>query len=723
MSPKYTYTQFERLPLRENLHGKAVSDPYRWLEDPKSDGTKKFVAEQNKITDTYLASYKEKDKLFGALCNNWNYEKFGVPTREGSSYFYFHNSGLQQQNVLYQVAHPSSTDAKVFFDPNVLSKDGTVALQTYSFSENAQYFAYALSESGSDWSTIYVKNVETGETLSDKIEWVKFSGISWTKDEQGFFYCRYPKPDIQDGAAGTETQANRDAFLCYHTLNSKQEDDIVVYKNPEAPLERFGASVSDDGAYLLMTSRQSTAPVNKIFIANLENRAFPSGQVQWNKLVDDFDAGYSYITNQGSTLYFLTNKDSPNYKVVKYDLNNHNQGFVDVVPESSNVIEDATCINQSQLLLHYLEDVKSVLQIHELSQGTMLKRLQLPVGSIVSIASKKEDSEFFFKFTSFIDPGTTYRFNAALLDQEPQVYRQTKLSSMINPKDFVTNQLWFESKDGTEIPMFVVHHKDLVKTGDNPTLLYGYGGFSISILPSFSPARLTFLHHYKGVLAVANLRGGAEFGEKWHKAGCLKNKQNVFDDFQFAAKKLIEDKYSNPQKICIQGGSNGGLLVGACVNQAPELFGCALAHVGVMDMIRFHKFTIGYAWKADYGDPEVKEDFEVQIKYSPLHNIGMECNVSTWTEEPSPPSKKDLSKYPAVLVLTSDHDDRVVPLHSFKYIATLQHEAGYTSERPFLARIETNAGHGAGKPTMKIIEETRDFMSFMALNLNCVWHD
>ncbi|CAG8692137.1 10693_t:CDS:10, partial [Ambispora leptoticha] len=681
--------------LVEDLHGVRVADPYRWLEDPDSEETKAFVDAQNAITDEHLASYEYREKFRKCLTAMYDYEKYGCPFKRGEFYYYFYNTGLQPQSVLYQQA--SLTDEpKMFFDPNTIEADGTAALSTCTFSKSGLYFAYGISKSGSDWVTVYVKltNSNGQGHLDDLVEWVKYSDLSFTHDDSGFFYTRYPKP---------ENAEDKGREVYYHRIGTSQADDVLIHEDPENPELFFNAEVSVDGRFVLMIVSRSCEHVNKIWIADLEkSEGKVKDKLEFEKVVDKFEAEYDYLTNNGTVFYFKTNLNSPRCKVVKYDLANPDEGFTDLVPQHSvDVLTSALVVHETNLVTIYMHDVKEQISIHELTTGKKIRDIDIPIGSIPSIAGRKEDTGFFFKFTGFLNPGIIYHYN--FLDNSMSVFRTTKVQGL-KTEDLETKQVFIESKDSTKIPVFLVSRKDIALDEENPTFLYGYGGFSSSLTPEFSLTWINFIQHYNGIVAVANLRGGLEYGEEWHLAGIFEKKQNVFDDFQAVAKWLITNKYTRAKKLAINGASNGGLLIGASINQAPELFGAAVSDVGVLDMLRFHKFTVGYAWKSDYGDPEKKEDFEYIYKYSPLHNI------------------QSAKPYPSVLLTTSDHDDRVVPLHSLKFIAQLQYVAR-NNPNPLMIRIEKKAGHGAGKPTQKCIDEETDKISFIAMATGAKWID
>ncbi|KAJ3012419.1 hypothetical protein HKX48_006288 [Thoreauomyces humboldtii] len=691
------YPTVRRDATVDTLHGQKVEDPYRWLEDPDSEETKAFVDAQNKVFYDFIAKNPDREAFKESLTELWNYPKFGCPFKRGDFYYEFRNSGLQAQSVLYQMKDLNG-EAVVFLDPNVLSEDGTISLNTYAFSKSGKYFAYGLSASGSDWVSIHVRDATAGsKDLEDKpLEWAKFTGLQWTHDDKGFFYNRYPSPSSSTADKGTETDSNTDSELFYHKIGTPQVQDVAVFK-PEDPKFMVGFEVSDDGKYLVVDVLRGCDPERKFFVADIESQAI-SGALQFIKVVDDFEAEWGYVTNEGTVFYLQTTQNAPKRRIVKYDLNDAKKEFVEVVPQSEDVLTSYHVVDNDKLILVYLHDVKHVARLHALTTGAALepKELPLPLGAIIgSVSGRKEDREIFYSFSSFITPGSIYRFDLGTMKHS--TYRQTEVKGL--QADLLeTRQVFYESKDGTKVPMYIIARKDAPKDGSNVTLLYGYGGFNISITPAFSVTWLTFVQKMNGVVAVANIRGGGEYGQDWYDAGKLKNKQNVFDDFQHAAKYLVKEKWTSPAKLALNGGSNGGLLVGACLNQAPELFGCGIAEVGVMDVVRFHKFTIGHAWTSDYGNPDVKEDFEVLKKYSPVHNVQ--------TEKP----------YPAILILTGDHDDRVVPLHSHKLLATLQHAAP-NNPKPILERVETKAGHGAGKTTKQRIEEATDKFAFIGLTL------
>ncbi len=672
------YPKTETVEQVDNYHGVEVKDPYRWLEDPDSPETKAWVEAQNEVTFGFLEEIPERKAIKKRLTQLWDYEKYGIPIKKGERYFYFKNDGLQNQSVLYTLNHLEE-EPRVLLDPNQFSEDGTIALSGVSISDNGQFVAYGISKSGSDWQEWKVRNVETGEDFSDHLEWIKFSGATWTKDNEGFFYGCYDAPP--EGKQLEE--ANYYQKLYYHHLGTEQVEDILIYERPDKKEWMFDADVSEDGRYLIISVGQGTDPKNLVFYQDLTEK---TGEIK--ELISDFIADFSFIDYEGSIFWFRTDYNAPKGRLIGIDINHpESENWQEIVSESENTLEGVSVLN-NQFILDYLQNARSRLQIHHLD-GTYIKDIELPgIGSVGGFNGKREDTETFYAFTSFTTPTTIYRYN--LETGESTLFRQPTVD--FNPDNYETRQVFYRSKDGTQVPMFITHKKGLLLDGNNPTLLYAYGGFNISVTPSFSVTRLVWMER-GGIYAVPNLRGGGEYGEQWHQAGTKLNKQNVFDDFIAAAEWLIEHRYTSSQKLAISGGSNGGLLVGACMTQRPDLFGAALPAVGVMDMLRFHKFTIGWAWCSDYGSPDNEEEFKALYAYSPLHNL------------------QSGTVYPATLITTADHDDRVVPAHSFKFAATLQ--ATHAGNNPVLIRIETKAGHGAGKPTSKRIEEVTDQLGFL----------
>ncbi|KAI4389994.1 hypothetical protein MLD38_002153 [Melastoma candidum] len=708
----------------DDFFGVQVADPYRWLEDPDSDETKEFVQNQVKLTESVLNECDLRDKLQQTITKLFDHPRYEAPYRRGKKYFYFHNTGLQAQSVLY-VQDGLDAEAEVLLDPNTLSADGTVSLNRVAISEDAKYMAYGLSSSGSDWVTVKVMQIESKQVEPDTLLWAKFTTISWTHDSKGFFYCRYPAPKEGEAIdAGTETNSNLYQEVYYHTVGTDQSEDILCWRDPDNPKYVFGASVTEDGKYLLLDINEGCDPVNKIYYCDLSS--LPNGigdfkkkneLLPFVKLVDNLKAKYDAVANDGSVFTFLTNKDAPKYKLVRVDLNEPNV-WSDVLPESEkDVLRSASAVNGNQMIVSYLSDVKYILQIRDLSTGSLLNNLPIDIGSISGISGRREDSTIFIGFTSFLTPGIIYQCDLSSEVPEMKIFREIVVPGF-DRSEFNVDQVFVTSKDGTKIPVFIVAKKNIPLDGSHPCLLYGYGGFNVSLTPSFSIGKIVLTRHLGAIFCIANIRGGGEHGEEWHKAGSLSRKQNCFDDFISAAEYLISSGYTQSKKLCIEGGSNGGLLIGACINQRPDLFGCALAHVGVMDMLRFHKFTIGHAWTSDYGCPDNEKEFQWLIKYSPLHNVRR-----PWEQ------KSDQSiQYPPTMLLTADHDDRVVPLHSLKLLATMQYILCTSLENspqtnPIIGRIECKAGHGAGRPTKKMIDEASDRYAFMAKMVNASWVD
>lgn len=701
LKTSFAYPQAKREDLKESKFDVIVPDPYRYLEDPDAEETKKFVDAQNAITNPYLELCPHRQKIKEILTKNQDYPRQGCFFKRGDKYYFFKNSGLQPQAVLYQLDSLDG-EPRVFYDPNKLSDDGTIALSQTAFSPNGQYFAFALSKSGSDWVEIGIIDIKTGEELPERLSRAKFTSISWTHDNQGFFYTMYPSH--KGAAEGTSTDKNEFHSIYYHQLNTAQTDDILKVDFPDKAKWRCGCEVSDDGEYLHVYVREGCND-SLWYYCKLADFGL-SDKLILKPIYDKLEAEFDYITNNGEIVYFKTNLDAKNYRICKLDLTKPDKdNWIDVVPNDPNDLlswgEVYTVDGKDYILLNFTRKVVSELELRHL-EGEKIKKFDLPPGTISKIGGRREHDELFYQFTSFLSPGQVYHFDLKNLSKEAQLIRQSKPNNF-NPDDYKIEQIFYKSKDQTEIPMFLIHRKDLVKDGKNPCILYGYGGFNISITSGFNINRVAWYKHFKGILAVANIRGGGELGQDWHNSGRLLNKQNCFDDFASAAEYLIENKYTQREKLAIEGGSNGGLLVAACSNQRPDLFGATICHVGVLDMIRFTKFTIGDAWTCDYGDPDEEEHFKNLINYSPYHNI-----------------PESAERYPSTLLLTADHDDRVVPAHSLKFIAELQHKLGSKlPETPLIIRIDTKAGHGAGKPTSKVIDEYADIYSFLynALNL------
>jgi prolyl oligopeptidase len=675
------YPKAKTVDQVDDYHGVKVKDPYRWLEDADSADTKAWVEEENKLTFGYLDEIPYRGAIRDRLLKLWNYERFTQPEQEGGRYFYQHNNGLQNQNVLL-VAESLHAEPRVLLDPNTLSSDGTVALTGTAITDDGKLLAYGTAASGSDWMEWHVRDVGTGKDLPDLIKWVKFSAASWTKDGKGFFYSRYDEPK---GTALRDT--NYFQKLYYHKLGTDQSEDKLIYERPDNKEMLFGGNVTDDGRYLIITVSQGTSPKNRLYYRDLTK---PDAEVV--KLLDDFDARYGFVDNDGPVFWIDTDLDAPRGKLIAIDTGHPERAnWKTLVPEGKDKLQGVGVID-NRFLLSYLKDARSDVRVYDLN-GKFVRNVDLPgIGTAAGFGGKRKDKETFYAFTSFISPTTIYRYEPAAGTNS--VFRQPKVD--FEASKYETKQVFYNSKDGTRIPMFLTYKKGLKLDGQNPTLLYAYGGFDISLTPAFSVPTIVWLE-MGGIYAQPNLRGGGEYGEDWHLAGTKAHKQNVFDDFIGAAEWLIANKYTSTPKLAIRGGSNGGLLVGACLTQRPDLYGATLPLVGVMDMLRFQKFTIGWAWTSDYGSSDNPDDFKALYAYSPLHNL------------------KTGTKYPATMIATADHDDRVVPGHSFKFAATMQ--ADQAGPAPVLIRIETKAGHGAGKPISKIIDETGDEWAFLAYNL------
>ena len=681
------YPETRREDITDDYFGTSVADPYRWLEDANAEETAQWVVRQNELTYSYLEQLPDRTALRDRLTELYDYPRYSLPFRDGGRTFFFRNNGLQNQSVLFVQDTPEA-EPRLLLDPNLLSADGTVSLSSLSVSEDGKLLAYSLSQGGSDWQDVYLRDVDTAEDREDLLHWVKFSGFSWTHDHAGFFYSRFPEP--AEGAA--LQQANRDKKLYYHRIGTHQSDDLLLYERPDQPDWGIYSSISDDGRYLLLTLTIGTDRCNRLYYKDLGDPAHPNLMAPVLPLFDAFDASYSYLGHDDRTFYILTDKDAPRSKVIAVDLTHPDPSqWETLIPEDADVLRGVSLLGD-RFIAVYLHNAYSEVRFHDLT-GKFLKKLETPtLGTIGGFSCKRTDTECFYAFTSYLYPTTLYCYDAAT--DHSTVFRKPEIQ--FDPSPYETRQVFYKSKDGTKVSMFLTHRKDLKRDGSNAVYLYGYGGFGVSLTPGFDPSSLVWLER-GGVVAIPNLRGGGEYGEEWHQGGTKLNKQNVFDDFIAAAEYLVAEQITRPGKIGIAGGSNGGLLVGAALNQRPDLFGAGIPAVGVMDMLRFHLFTIGWAWKADYGSSEDAEQFAAIYAYSPLHNL------------------KPGTKYPAVLVTTGDHDDRVVPAHSYKYAAALQ--AAQSGSSPVLIRIQTKAGHGAGKPMTKILEEQADQWAFLLANL------
>lgn len=677
------YPKAKTVDQVDDYHGVKVADPYRWLEDTDSADTRAWVEAENKLTFSYLDQIPYRSAIRGRMTKLWNYERFSVPTQRGGRYFYQHNDGLQNQNVVL-VADSLNGTPRVLIDPNTLSSDGTIALAGSALTDDGKLMAYGTETSGSDWMEWHVRDVDTGKDLPDDIKWVKFSGASWTKDNKGFFYSRYDEPKA--GTALRDT--NYFQKLYYHKLGTPESEDRLVYDRPDNKEMLFEGDVTDDGHYLIISVAQGTSPKNRIYYKDLTQADAPVV-----KLLDDFDARYDFIDNDGPVFWFQTDLDAPRGRLIAIDTQHPERAsWKTIVPEGPDKLESSNIVD-NVFLLSYLKDARSEVRVYELG-GKFLRTVDLPgIGATAGFGGRRKDKDTFYSFTSFTSPTTIYRYVPS--SGQSSLFRRPKVD--FDPAQYETTQVFYHSKDGTRIPMFLTYKKGLKLDGQNPTLLYAYGGFDISLTPFFSVPNLVWLE-MGGVYAQPNLRGGGEYGEEWHLAGTKGKKQNVFDDFIAAAEWLIANKYTSTPKLAIRGASNGGLLIGACVTQRPDLYGATLPEVGVMDMLRFQKFTIGWAWTSDYGSSDNAEDFKYLYAYSPLQNL------------------KPGTKYPPTMISTADHDDRVFPAHSFKFAATMQ--ADQAGPAPILIRIETKAGHGGGKPISKIIEEYSDEWAFVAHNLH-----
>src|SRR5436309_15309496 len=676
------YPTARKSDVVDDYYGALVTDPYRWLEDPDSPESRAWIDAQNQLTEAYLAAIPARTTIRDRLTKLWNYPKYGAPFRKARRYFFFKNDGLQNQSVLYQQASLEATP-ETLLDPNVLSEDGTVALSTLAVSDNGRLLAYGTAASGSDWEEFRVRDVVTARDLPDHLKWIKFSGASWTKDGAGFFYSRYPEPT--DKAL---TDVNRFQRLYYHRLGTDQAQDLLVYERPDQPDWGMNAEVTDDGRYAVLTVWLGTDRRNRVYFRDLKDPRHPKITGEVVRLLDDFDASYAFVGNDGPVFYFVTDLDAPRERVVAIDTRHPERGrWREIIPQGDDVIELVSIIHDT-FVTSYLHDAHSRLRLFGLD-GRFVKDVDLPtLGSITQVTGERKDDEMFFGFTSFLYPTTIFRYDFAT--GQSSVLKAPRID--FDPTEYETRQVFYTSRDGTRVPMFITHRKGLTLDGSTPTYLRGYGGFNVSETPAFAVSVVVWLE-LGGVYAVPNLRGGGEYGEEWHQAGMHEKKQNVFDDFIAAAEYLIGQRYTSPAKLAIAGGSNGGLLVGAVMTQRPELFGAALPAVGVMDMLRFHRFTIGWAWVTEYGSADSAQQFPYLSKYSPYHNL------------------RPATRYPATLITTADHDDRVVPGHSFKFAAALQ--AAQAGSAPVLIQIETKAGHGAGKPTSKLIEEQADRWAFL----------
>ncbi len=674
-----TYPDTKKVDQKDDYHGTEVTDPYRWLEIDTAADVEQWVQAQNAVTFDYLSKIPYRKQIADRYTELYNYAKYGVPFRAGEYYFFAKNNGLQNQAVWYVQKGLNGTP-EVFLDPNAMSKDGTVAINPVGISKDNRYFAYAKNAAGSDWQEIYVIEIASKKQLPDALKWVKFSGASWWKD--GFFYSRYPEP-----AKGQELSGNNQYHsIYYHKLGDPQSKDKLIYEDRDNPDYYHFGGVTEDGRYFILYKQPGTDGF-ATYYKDLEK----DGPI--TLLFEGFTNKSSVVHNIGSKLLVLTDIDAPNYRLIEVDVNKPGkENWKDIIAHDKNLLQSVSA-GSGKLFVNYLLDATD--RYYQMNyDGSGKQEIKLPgLGSAGGFGGEEDDPVQFYAFTSFIYPNTIFKYDPKTGKSEEFFKSELKF----NPQDYVEKQVFYTSKDGTRVPMFIVHKKDLKRNGNNPTYLYAYGGFNVNLTPSFSASRLILLEN-NGVYAQPNLRGGGEYGEEWHKAGMLDKKQNVFDDFIAAGEYLIQEKYTSKEKLAISGGSNGGLLVGAAMTQRPDLFAVAFPAVGVMDMLRYHKFTVGKGWIPEYGSADNSEQFKYLIKYSPLHNL------------------KEGVEYPATMITTADHDDRVVPAHSFKFAAQLQQS--HKGDNPVIIRIETNAGHGAGKPTSKIIEEQADVWSFFFYNTN-----
>ena len=661
-------------------HGKEIADPYRLLEDTESESTAKWIAAQNELTRKYLEGIEERPQLVKRLTELWNFERYGLPARRGDHYFFTHNDGLQNQSILY-TADSLDAPRKVLIDPNKLSSDGTVAMASWEPTRDGKLVAYSIADGGSDWRTWKVRNVETGEDLKDEVRWVKFSEVSWLPDASGFYYGRYAAPKPGEELSGT----NYFQKVYLHKLGEDQSADRLVFERNDEKEWGFSPLVTEDGRYLVITNWRSTEPVSQIFVQDLKT---PDAPV--SPLITGFDAEYEFVGSEGDEMFFITDSDAPRRRLIAVKITEPSQRR-EVIATNDDVLQSASLLGDRWFTV-YLKDARGLAKVHRID-GSVIREIDLPgLGSVNGFGGLRDSEETFFSFTNYVTPPSIYRLD--LSDDDTSLWRQPKVA--IDVDQYITEQIFYTSRDGTKVPMMITRRRDSVLDGSNRTLLYGYGGFNISLTPAYAPSIAAWLDA-GGIYAVPSLRGGGEYGRDWHEAGMVEKKQNVFDDFIAAAEELIRLRYTTSNRLAIRGGSNGGLLVGAVMTQRPDLFGACLPAVGVMDMLRFHKFTIGWAWVSEFGSSDDAKQFDTLLTYSPLHNI------------------KPGTCYPATMITTADRDDRVVPGHSFKFAAALQ--AAQACDRPTLIRIETRAGHGAGTPVSKSIEEYADLWSFLIHNL------
>lgn len=681
---KWNYPLTKKVDSVDTYFNTKIEDPYRWLENDRSEETAEWVKNENQLTFDYLSKIPFRDKIKERLTKIWNFEKRGVPFKKGKNYFFYKNDGIQNQSILY-VQDGLNGTPRVLLDPNTLAADGTASLGDLTISKNGKLLAYAINRAGSDWSEIYVLEIETGKKLSDEIKWVKFSNIAWKND--GFYYSAYDAPKL-----GTSELSNKNEFhkVFYHVVGSTQDKDQLVYEDKSHPLRNYTAATTEDEKLLLIYINESTSGTA------LSVKDLTKNNAGFVSLVDNFENNYTVIDNTGNNLYVLTDKGAPKYQLVEMDYTKQTpyESWKKIIPETGDLLEGIS-LCQDKFIADYLKDVTTRLYIYD-RNGKQERELKLPgLCKVNGLTSYKDEALVFFSYSTFTAPSIIYKYD--ITSDKLDIWFKPTID--FKPEDYETRQVFYASKDGTQIPMFITCKKGIQLDGNNPCYLYGYGGFNAIYTPAFRMDCAVFLEK-GGIYAIPGLRGGGDYGEEWHKAGIKCKKQNVFDDFIAAAEYLIKEKYTSTAKLAINGRSNGGLLIGAVMTQRPDLAKVAIPTVGVLDMLRYHKFTIGWAWASDYGTSSNQDEFNCLIKYSPLHNV------------------KPV-EYPATLVTTGDHDDRVVPAHSFKFIATLQEKQ--KGSNPVLVRIDTNAGHGGGKPTSKQIDEFSDMWSFIFYNLGMTY--
>jgi prolyl oligopeptidase len=674
----------------DDYHGTKVADPYRWLEDLDSPQTTAWVTAQNQLTFGFLEKLPQRAAFRERLTKLWNYERIGVPEKEGGRYFFSKNSGLQNQAVYY-VQEKLGAEPRVLINPNILAADGTVALTSTKVSSDGKWLAYGTAAAGSDWNEFRVRSVDTGKDTDDHLRWVKFSMLGWTKDNRGFFYSRYPAPETVEGTGKTFSKLGNQRMY-YHRLGTSQSEDRLIHEIPSEPQWFVRGGTTEDGRYAIIYISRGSSFENLVRYVDLGNPLAPKIDAPVQSLIETWDAEYNVIGSDGPVFYVVTNLDAPRKKLVAIDTRSPAKAnWKTLIPEGADVIDSVDIIG-GKFVVKTMHDASSRLLVHA-KDGKLIGPIALPgIGAVANVIGREDENEFFYNFTSFATPTTNFRHDVAT--NKGEVFQAPTVA--FAPGDYETKQIFYTSKDGTRVPMFITHKRGLKLDANTPAILYGYGGFDVSLVPSFSVTMLAWMEA-GGVYAMPNLRGGGEYGRAWHESGTKERKQNVFDDFIAAAEWLFANKYTSPGKLVLSGGSNGGLLVGAVINQRPDICRVAWPAVGVMDMLRFHKFTIGYAWTSDYGSSDDPAGFKYLSAYSPIHNV------------------KKGAMYPAVLVTTADHDDRVHPGHSFKYAAAMQAAvAKDLQNRPVMIRIETKAGHGAGKPTSKVIEEAADKLAFAA---------